>query len=132
MPGAFPSDQASRQMLKITAMGLLPGQRQSRSFTMCSFSTVDEPFHFIEELGEGRLVLQQDVIAAIQGHKPCAANARYKLPSGLERDDGILRGVKDERRRCHALEQVCHIDRCGNLLPGRRVVRRNGPAMKLA
>src|SRR5262245_35615241 len=32
MPGALPSDQASRQILKITAMRLLPGQRQLGSF----------------------------------------------------------------------------------------------------
>src|SRR5690349_21625956 len=36
MPGAWPSDQASRQTLKITAMGLLPGQRQSTLVITCS------------------------------------------------------------------------------------------------
>src|SRR5690242_14920838 len=73
MPGALPSDHASRQTLKITAMGLLPGQRQLTSSTICSFSTVDEPLYLVEELAERGFVLQQDVIAAVQRHKSRAA-----------------------------------------------------------
>jgi len=45
MPGAFPSDHASRQTLNITATRLLFGQSQLTFLILCSPPGLDDRFH---------------------------------------------------------------------------------------
>jgi hypothetical protein len=57
--------------------------------------------HLLQELGEGRLSLEKQVVAARQGDKPGARDACRHAAPGLERDARLVARVHHQRRHAH-------------------------------
>jgi hypothetical protein len=57
--------------------------------------------HLLQELGEGRLSLEKQVVAARQGYKPGARDAGRNAATGLERDARLVARVHHQRRHAH-------------------------------
>jgi hypothetical protein len=84
--------------------------RVNRASDSATPSAVDEAPDFSEELGKSRFMLKQNVIAALQRHKPRSFNPGRKLSPAFERDGAILRAMKHEGWRGHAVEQIHDIE----------------------
>ena len=59
----------------------------------------------LQELAEGRLGLEEQVVASLQCYEPCARNAGPHAATAFERDLGIIARVEHERWHGHLREQ---------------------------
>ena len=66
--------------------------------------------HLVDETGPCGLVLEQDVVAALERNEPRAGNERGELPPLTERSDGVARGMQHERRRSHMWCELAHVE----------------------
>src|SRR5215813_5067003 len=85
----------------------------------------------LEELAEGRLRLQEQVVASGQGHEARARNARRHPPPSLERHASIVAGVQYERRYAHPRQERAHIDLVGGRRDSRGHLRRDRDPLEL-
>jgi hypothetical protein len=58
----------------------------------------------------GRLVLDQQVVAALERHEPGPRNASRHLAAPGERDQPVVTAVGNERRRLDLREQILGIE----------------------
>src|SRR5262245_59969877 len=63
-----------------------------------------------QELAEGWLVLEEEVVAPLQGHELDARNTGCHAAPGFERDAGIVACVQYERRHAQLREQCGDIE----------------------
>ena len=74
-----------------------------------------EARNLLPELGPDRVVLEQQVVAALQSDEARSRDPRGDLAAPAEGHARIVTGVKDERRGLYEREPVAHVDRAERL-----------------
>src|SRR5882672_1327264 len=105
---AITSSRTSRSRSLIacpdTAWPYLPSRGRSPSKQLLpkrrtTPSALQEELDLLEEPLRRRLVLQEQMVLALDGHEPGAGNARCQRAAALEGDHGIAAHVHHERGR---------------------------------
>src|SRR5258708_5333742 len=68
--------------------------------------SAQEGLYFLPEVRVGGLVLQDQVIAALEGHEAGAGDGRGHAPAAFERNADFLAGVHHQRRNADLAEQI--------------------------
>src|SRR5262245_10233313 len=69
----------------------------------------------LDELAEGRLAFEEQMVASLQLHEPGAWDARRHPATGFEWNTGVVARVQHERRHAHPGEQPADIDVAGRI-----------------